>query len=102
MATKPNGRPRGGARAGAGRPKGAKSKMYRHHVEKVLAAEAAMLPRDVMLFMRKYFRTQRYEEAARIAAMVAPHIHPRLTSSAVDTAIKQLSANSGRYVFRRG
>lgn len=76
--------------------------MYRHHVEKVLAAEAAMLPRDVMLFMRKYFKTQRYDEAARIAAMVAPHIPPRPTSSAVDTAIKQLSANSGRYVFRRG
>jgi hypothetical protein len=83
MATKPNGRPRGGARPGAGRPKGAKSKTYRPRVEKLVARDG-VLPRDVMLAaMRRHYRAGRLDDAARIAAMVAPYIHPRLTSSAV-------------------
>jgi hypothetical protein len=84
MATKPTGRPHGGPRAGAGRPKGAKTKTYRPHVEKILAAKPGLLPRDVMLdVMRKHYRARRYGQAVEVAALVAPYIHPKLTSSAI-------------------
>src|SRR5215831_2415637 len=89
--TKSTGVGRGGARAnsggrrpGAGRPRGSKTKIYRPHVEKVLADLGGVLPKQVMLTaMRRRYQAERYDEAARIAAMVAPYIHPRLTSSAI-------------------
>ena len=84
MATPRNGRPRGGARAGAGRPKGAKSKVYKAHVEKLAAAGPDMLPKDVLLHaMRWHFEAGRYDEAARVAAWAAPYVHPRLSCSAI-------------------
>jgi hypothetical protein len=43
-----------------------------------------MLPKEVMLeVMRKHYQAGHLDKAARIAAMVAPYIHPRLTSSAI-------------------
>jgi hypothetical protein len=83
MATPRTGRPHGGARAGAGRPRGSKTKIYRPHAEKVLAA-AGIMPLQVMLdVMRRHHRSRRYNEAARVAAMAAPYVHARLNSTAV-------------------
>ena len=77
MATPRTGRPRG-------RPKGSKTKVYRPHLEKLLAAGGGVLPKDVMLaVMRRHFRAGRYDDAARIAALAAPYIHPRLTATAI-------------------
>ena len=65
-------------------PRAAKTKVYRPHVEKLMAARGDVLSKDVMLAaMRRHFQARRYDEAARIAALVAPYIHPRLTSSAI-------------------
>jgi hypothetical protein len=83
MSYQPTGRPRGGVRPGAGRPKGARSSIYKPHAEKLLAAGGPS-PRDVMLdVMRRHYRAKRYDEAARVAGLVAPYIHPRLSSSNV-------------------
>jgi hypothetical protein len=84
MATPRTGRPHGGARPGAGRPKGSKTKIYRPHVEAVLALDGIM-PKQVLLdVMRRHYGAQRYDEAARVAAMVAPFCHPRLSNSTVE------------------
>jgi hypothetical protein len=84
MATKRNGRPHGGARAGAGRPKGSKSRIYKPHVEKLMAARPGMLPKDVTLqVMGQHFEARRFDEAARIAAWAASYVHPRLSCSTV-------------------
>jgi hypothetical protein len=41
-------------------------------------------PRDVLLnVMRRHYRVKRYDEAARVASLVAPYIHPRLTATAL-------------------
>jgi hypothetical protein len=43
-----------------------------------------MSPRDVMLdVMRRHYRARRYDEAARVASMAAPYVHPRLTATAL-------------------
>jgi hypothetical protein len=82
--TKPTGVGRGGHRERAGRPKGAKTKIYRPHVEKLVAAGPGILPKDVMLdVMRRHFKARRYDEAARVASLVAPYVHPRLSCSSV-------------------
>ena len=83
MTEKPTKGGRGGRREGAGRPRGSKTKVYRPHIEKLLSA-GGMLPKDIMLaVMRRHFEAQRFDEAARIAAMVAPYIHPRLSAAAI-------------------
>jgi hypothetical protein len=41
-------------------------------------------PRDILLdVMRRHYRARRYDEAARVASLVAPYIHPRLTSASM-------------------
>jgi hypothetical protein len=76
---------RGGARPGAGRPRGSKSRTYRPHLEKQLqAAGVGILPKDVLLaIMHLHFEAGRWAEAERTAALVAPFIHPKLTASSV-------------------
>jgi len=89
--TKSTGVGRGGARAnsggrrpGAGRLRGSKTKIYRPHVEKVLADLGGVLPKEVMLAaMRRHYQAERYDKAARIAALAAPYIHPRLSAAAI-------------------
>jgi hypothetical protein len=84
MARKPTGIGRGGARPGAGRPKGSKSKVYKPHLEKLMALSGGPLPRDVLLaVMRWHFQAKRYAEAVEVAEKVAPFVHPRLTASSV-------------------
>ena len=72
----------GGARPGAGRPKGSKNKKTRELLEMAIAS--GITPLEVMLHnMRRHFKAGRYDEASTIAAMAAPYLHPRLTASAV-------------------
>jgi hypothetical protein len=90
--SKPTGVGRGGRREGAGRPRGAKTKIYRPHVERVLATEGIM-PRQVLLHvMRRHFEAKRWDEAARVAAMVAPYVHPRLSSMTVKPTLSEMIA----------
>jgi hypothetical protein len=81
--TKPTGVGKGGRREGAGRPKGSKTKVYRPHVELVLASEGIMPKQVLLAVMRRHYHADRFDEAARVAAMVAPYIHPRLSSADV-------------------
>jgi hypothetical protein len=82
MASKSKGVGRGGARAGAGRPKGSKSTIYRPHLRRIAAAGPGILPKDLMLaVMRRHYRAKRYDQAVAVAALVAPYVHPRLSCS---------------------
>jgi hypothetical protein len=75
---------RGGARKNAGRPDGSRSKVYKPHLEKLMALAGGPLPRDVMLaVMRWHFRAKRYVEAVEVAEKVACYVHPKLTASSV-------------------
>jgi hypothetical protein len=85
MATKPTGRPHGGARAGAGRPRGSRSRTYRPHaqIEKLAAADG-LTPRDVVLsVMRWHYQEKRYDAAVAVAEKVAVYVHPRLSATAL-------------------
>lgn len=74
MATK-----RGGKRPGAGRPKGAKSRKRKRILEIVSAS--GKTPLDVMLdAMRRLYEDRRFIDAADIARMAAPYVHPRLSA----------------------
>jgi hypothetical protein len=80
-------------RSPARRPKGSKSKTYRPHIEKVLAAGPGILPKDLMLVvMRRHFRARRYDQAVAVAALVAPFIHPRLSGSNVTIKLREILA----------
>jgi hypothetical protein len=80
---KPTGVGRGGRRAGAGRPRGSKTKIYRPHAEKVLAA-IALTPLAILIdVMRRHYEAKHFDEAARVAALAAPYVHPRLASTAL-------------------
>ncbi len=71
--------PRGGKRPGAGRPAGAATRRMRKIVDKAVAED--LTPLDVMLrAMRDHAAAGRWDEAAKVAAMAAPYIHPRLTA----------------------
>jgi hypothetical protein len=77
MATPRTGRP-------VGRPKGSKTKIYRPHVEKVLAA-IDQTPLAVLIdVMKRHYRAKRFDEAARVASLAAPYVHARLASSTVE------------------
>ena len=69
----------GGKRPGAGRPVGAATKRTREIADRA-AAEGA-LPLDVMLrAMREHADAERWDDAAKIAALAAPYLHPRLAT----------------------
>lgn len=69
---------RGGKRAGAGRPKGAKNKRDWQKIQEKVA-EGGMLPLE---FMLKVMRNPKNSWAARQTAArdAAPYVHPRLSS----------------------
>lgn len=70
---------RGGAREGAGRPKGSTNARTREIAEK--AAAEGIMPLDVMLrAMREHADAGRWDEAAKIAASAAPYLHRRLAA----------------------
>jgi hypothetical protein len=72
----------GGARPGAGRPKGATGKKTKEIISAVEAA--GIMPVDVMLHvMREYFNKGEYDAAVKVAAKVAPYVHRRLAASPV-------------------
>ena len=78
--------PKGGARKGAGRPKGGKTKRTREIAQKL--ALTGLTPLEVMLkAMRLYWEAGNRDKAAAIAKDAAPYMHPRLTS--VDVGGKQ-------------
>lgn len=74
--------PRGGARPGAGRPKGSKSKRSRAIAILVRSSELeGLTPLEVMLrAMRAHAEAGHLDEAAAIAKDAAPYLHPRLTA----------------------
>jgi hypothetical protein len=77
----------GGARPGAGRPKGSKNKKTRALLEMTKAS--GITPLEVMLYnMRRHFKLKRYDEASNIAAMAAPYVHPKLAATAVSATVK--------------
>jgi hypothetical protein len=77
----------GGARLGAGRPKGSKNKKTRALLE--IARGSGITPLEVMIYnMRRHFEAERYDEATDIAAMAAPYVHPKLAATAVSSTVK--------------
>lgn len=77
---------RGGARQGAGRPKGSKDKAT---IEKEAARaeiikkalDGGISPLEVMVnVMREHYASARYSEAASVAKDAAPYMHPKLAS----------------------
>ncbi len=70
---------RGGARKGAGRPKGAATKRSR----KIADRESlnGVTPLEVMLkAMRDHYEKEEWDAAASIAKDAAPYMHPKLSS----------------------
>lgn len=78
--------PRGGKRPGAGRPKGSGTPKKKTNKTNEIAQQAAgegVLPLQVMLeAMRAEYAVGRLQDAAKIAAIAAPYIHPRLANLA--------------------
>jgi hypothetical protein len=83
--TKSTGVGRGGLRdPKGGRPKGSKTKTYRPHVAKVLAA-VALTPLAVLTdVMMQHYRAKRFDDAARVAALAAPYVHARLSATSLE------------------
>ncbi len=76
--------PKGGVRAGAGRPPGSPNRKTRAIAERV-AAEG-ITPLEVMMkAMRAHYDKGELDQAASIAKDAAPYMHPRLT--AVDAQV---------------
>lgn len=71
--------PRGGARPGAGRPVGAATKKTRAIAD--MAAAEGLTPLDVLLkTMRDHAAAERWDDAAKVAALAAPYVHARLAA----------------------
>ena len=71
--------PRGGARPGAGRKKGAATKKTR--AVAVQAAAEGITPLEVMLeAMRQHHAAGNLSEAVEVAKLAAPYCHPRLST----------------------
>lgn len=86
--------PRGGFRPGAGRPAGAVTKRTRAIADRAMAE--GLTPLDVMLrAMREHATAERWDDAAKIAALAAPYMHPRLSAvdlnSENETVVYQIS-----------
>jgi hypothetical protein len=74
----------GGARPGAGRPKGTGHPLRERAIGKH-CRETGQTPLEVMLFaMRHAFRTRRYDLAAEHAKNAAPYVHARLSATKVE------------------
>jgi len=78
----------GGARPGAGRPKGARTKRTLELAEALMAQ--GEIPLEVMLIlMRACFKEGKYGDAVAIAEKAAPYMHPKL--AAVNLTVKPIS-----------
>ena len=74
----------GGARPGAGRPKGTGRPLKERAIGK-RCRETGQTPLEVMLFaMRHAFRAGRYDLAALHAKNAAPYVHARLTAAKME------------------
>ena len=70
---------RGGARKGAGRPKGAATKRSREIADR--ESQKGLMPLEVILkAMRKYAEEENWDAAAAFAKDAAPYMHPKLAS----------------------
>jgi hypothetical protein len=80
----------GGKRTGAGRKKGAAAAKSRKANETALAAAGkGPLPLQVLLtIMRQHFAAREWKEAAAVAALAAPYVHPRLTAAKDETNVE--------------
>lgn len=71
--------PSGGKRPGAGRPPGAATRKTREIADR--AASEGLTPLEVMLrAMRDHATAKRWDDAAKVAALAAPYVHPRLAA----------------------
>lgn len=71
---------RGGARKGAGRPKGAATKRSREIADS--ESRKGVTPLEVMLkAMREHYDKNDFDAAASIAKDAAPYMHPKLAST---------------------
>lgn len=78
---------RGGARKGAGRPRGSANKLTTEIAAKALAQ--GVTPLEVMLdAMRNAFDGGNMKEATTYANMAAPYCHPRLNAVSSDTRVQ--------------
>ena len=77
----------GGARKGAGRPKGSANKLTTEIAAK--AMKGGITPLEVMLYaMRESFDGGNMKEATTYANMAAPYCHPRLNAVSSDTRVQ--------------
>lgn len=74
---------KGGFRPGAGRKKGGKNQATREAMAE--AAKGGVLPRDYMLGVMRD-ETQPVERRDRMAAAVAPYVHPKLQTTTLTGA----------------
>ena len=89
----------GGARKGAGRPKGALTKRSSEIVAQ--AVLTGMTPLEVMLAaMRHYQELGDYDKAALFAKDAAPYMHPRL--AAIEHAGKNDAAHDRSFTITIG
>jgi hypothetical protein len=90
---KGNQRPhRGGARPGAGRPKGSLTKRTRAIAEKAIAQ--GITPLEVMLrAMEEHVKAEPWDDAAAVAKDAAPYVHPKLA------AVQHTGPDGGSIVF---
>lgn len=72
----------GGARVGAGKPKGATSKRNQETIEKAL--RGGITPLDVMLeAMRDAYNRKDLKEASNFAKDAAPYVHAKLQATTI-------------------
>jgi hypothetical protein len=88
MTAKPPPKPVGGARRGAGRPKGSASKKTIEIANR--AAQEGITPLEVMLnIMREAYDGKDYEKALDAAVKCAPYMHSKLSSVDVKAIVKR-------------
>jgi hypothetical protein len=86
--------PRGGKRAGAGRPRGSlcKKTLQRQQLLEQAAA-GALMPLPLMLdVMRQHFEAGRLAEAVAVAIAAAPFCHPKLSAIEMQVSNAELDA----------
>jgi hypothetical protein len=95
MVAKPKAKPVGGARRGAGRPKGSANKKTLEIANK--AAEQGITPLEVMLdVMRTHYDAREFAEAVEVAAKAAPYMHSKLSSVDLKATVKKSAAELTR------
>lgn len=85
----------GGARRGAGRPKGSASKKTIEIANR--AAEQGITPLEVMVnIMRRAYDGEKYAEALDAAVKAAPYMHSKLSSLDVKATVKKTASELTR------